>query len=420
VVVADPRYAMGEAAAWVYGDPAADMTLLGITGTNGKTTTMYLVDAGLRTAGRRTGLVGTIETRIADDVVPSARTTPEATDLHALLAVMRERGVDAVTMEVSSHALALGRVDGVRFDVGAFTNLSQDHLDFHRDMADYFAAKALLFTVDRSRLGVVSIEDEWGLRLAAEAEVSITATGPQPAPNGFGHPYWRRSAETPATAAAAGSVRLTGPDGDEVEVGCQLLGQVNLANAALAYLVLVAAGVDAAAARDGVASLPNVPGRLEPVDAGQPYLALVDYAHTPTAVASVLADARSLASPGGRVLVVLGCGGDRDREKRPMMGRAAALGADFAVFTNDNPRSEDPAAILDAMRAELPDGSRVLVEPDRARAIDAAVAMSRPGDVLVVAGKGHEQGQETAGVVIPFDDRVVLRRAIDARSGTAS
>jgi UDP-N-acetylmuramoyl-L-alanyl-D-glutamate--2,6-diaminopimelate ligase len=420
VVVTDPRHVMGEAAAWAYGDPAADMTLLGITGTNGKTTTMYLVDAGLRASGRRTGLVGTIETRIADDVVPSARTTPEATDLHALLAVMRERGVDAVTMEVSSHALVLGRVDGVRFDVAAFTNLSQDHLDFHHDMAEYFAAKALLFTAARSRRGVVAIEDEWGLQLVSRSEVPVTATGPQPAPDGFDHPFWRRDAETSATATAPGSVRLIGADGEAVEVGCRLLGQVNLANAALAYLVLVACGVEDAVARDGIGSLRNVPGRLERVDAGQPYLALVDYAHTPTAVTSVLTDARALAAPAGRVLVVLGCGGDRDREKRPMMGRAAAVGADFAVFTNDNPRSEDPDAILDAMQTALPDGARVLVEPDRARAIDAAVAMSRPGDVLVVAGKGHEQGQETAGIVVPFDDRAVLRRSIEAQLGTAS
>ncbi|HVT19863.1 MAG TPA: UDP-N-acetylmuramoyl-L-alanyl-D-glutamate--2,6-diaminopimelate ligase [Mycobacteriales bacterium] len=420
VVVDDPRTAMGAAAAWAYDDAAVGMTLLGVTGTNGKTTTAYLVDSGLRAAGLRTGLVGTIETRVVGEVLPSARTTPEATDLHALLAVMKERGVDAVAMEVSSHALALGRVDGVVFDVAGFTNLSQDHLDFHHDMADYFAAKAELFTPSHSRRGVVCVEDEWGLRLTAQAQVPITTTG-SAVPGGDRSPHdWRRLDPSPATATEPGSVRLAAADGREVVVGCSLLGGMNLANAALGYLMLVEAGIDPAAARDGVAALRNVPGRLERVDVGQPYLALVDYAHTPRAVTAVLEDARAIAEPGARVLVVLGCGGDRDRDKRPLMGRAAALGADSCVFTNDNPRSEDPAEILDAMQRDLPPGSRVAVQPDRARAIEIAVGQARPGDVLVVAGKGHEQGQETGGVVVPFDDRVVLRDAIAASLGTAS
>jgi UDP-N-acetylmuramoyl-L-alanyl-D-glutamate--2,6-diaminopimelate ligase len=414
IVVGDPRFAMGAAAAWTYDDPASAMTLFGVTGTNGKTTTMYLIDAGLRAAGRRTGLVGTIETRVADEVVPSARTTPEATDLHALLAVMKERKVDSVVMEVSSHALALGRVDGVVFDVAAFTNLSQDHLDFHRDMAAYFAAKAELFTPAHARRGVVTVDDEWGTRMAREATVPVATTG------GSGSADWRRHDEAPATASAPGSMRLTGPDGYDAALGCSLLGRVNLSNAALAYIVLVTAGVDERMAREGVASLREIPGRMQRVEAGQPYLALVDYAHTPRAVAAVLADARALAGPGARVLVVLGCGGDRDRDKRPLMGQAAAAGADLAVFTNDNPRSEDPAAILEAMQRDVPAGSRVLVEPDRARAIEAAAGMARSGDVLVVAGKGHEHGQETAGVVVPFDDRVVLRDAILARLGSGS
>jgi UDP-N-acetylmuramoyl-L-alanyl-D-glutamate--2,6-diaminopimelate ligase len=401
---------MGPASAWVYGDPAESMLLIGVTGTNGKTTTAYLLDAGLRAAGRRTGLVGTIETRVAGEVLPSARTTPEATELHALLAVMKERGVDAVAMEVSSHALALGRVDGVTFDVAAFTNLSHDHLDFHRDMADYFAAKALLFRKPHSRRGVVTVDDEWGVRMAAEAGIPVTTTGAGETAD------WRRYDEAPATATGPGSLRLAGRDGEDVRIGCGLLGRVNLANAALAYLALRAAGLDADQGREGIASLDAVPGRLQRVDAGQPFVALVDYAHTPGAVTAMLADARQLADPGARVLVVLGCGGDRDRDKRPMMGSAAAMGADLAVFTNDNPRSEDAGEILAAMQKGVPVGARVLVEPDRARAIDAAVALVRPGDVLVVAGKGHEQGQETAGVVTPFDDRVVLRDAILANA----
>jgi UDP-N-acetylmuramoyl-L-alanyl-D-glutamate--2,6-diaminopimelate ligase len=413
VVVESPRAVAGPAASWVYGDPAESMLMLGVTGTNGKTTTSYLLDAGLRAAGRRTGLVGTIETRIDGQVLPSARTTPEATDLHALLALMKERGVDAVAMEVSSHALALGRVDGVVFDVAAFTNLTQDHLDFHQSMERYFDAKAMLFAAGRARRGVITVDDEWGARMVRAAEVPTITTG------SGADAHWRRHDETPATVSSPGSVRLAGPDGRSATLRCSLLGGINLRNAALAYVVLAEAGVDAAQARDGIASLDVVPGRLERIEAGQPFLAVVDYAHTPGAVAAMLDDARKLADPGARVLVVLGCGGDRDRDKRPLMGAAAADGADLAVFTNDNPRSEDPAAILAAMQQGVPSSARVLVEPDRARAIDAAVSLARPGDVLGVAGKGHEQGQETAGVVAPFDDRVVLRNALDAHLGAA-
>ncbi len=412
LAVDEPRAAMGPAAAWAYGDPAESMTLLGVTGTNGKTTTSYLIDAGLRAAGRRTGLVGTIETRVDGEVLPSARTTPEATDLHALLAVMRERGVDSVAMEVSSHALALGRVDGVVFDVAGFTNLTQDHLDFHPDMASYFAAKASLFSPARARRAVVTVDDEWGLRLAGEAGVPVVTTGRRDGAD------WRRHDEVPAAAGSDGSVRLTGR-GDTFVVGCRLLGSVNLVNAAMAFVMLVEAGVESGLARAGIATLAAVPGRLEPVDVGQPFVAVVDYAHTPGAVTAALSDARALADPGGRVLVVLGCGGDRDRAKRPLMGAAAATGSDLAVFTNDNPRSEDPEEILAAMRSGVPAGLRVLVEPDRARAIDAAVRLARAGDVLVVAGKGHEQGQETAGVSVPFDDRLVLRESLLTHFGAA-
>jgi UDP-N-acetylmuramoyl-L-alanyl-D-glutamate--2,6-diaminopimelate ligase len=401
VVVADPRAAMGPAAAWAYGDPSDSLLLFGVTGTNGKTTTTYLLDAGLQAAGRRTGLLGTIETRVLGETVPSARTTPEATDLHALFALMKERGVDTVSMEVSSHALALGRVDAVTFDVAGFTNLSQDHLDFHHDMASYFAAKAALFTPAHSHKGVVTIDDGWGARLAELAGVPVTTLGAQAGD-------WRH-------ADGAGETVLVASDGHREVVSTQLIGEVNLANAALAYLMLITAGIEAEAARRGVGQLVAIPGRMEPVDAGQPYLALVDYAHTPAAVARLLVDAHQLAAPGGRVLIVLGCGGDRDRDKRPLMGQAAATGADFAVFTNDNPRSEDPADILAAMTAGVPAETNVLVEPDRRLAIAAAVDAARPGDVLVVAGKGHEQGQDVDGVVTPFDDRVELRRVITAQ-----
>lgn len=407
VVVSDVRAAMGPVAAWVYGDPASSLLVIGVTGTNGKTTTVYLLDSGLRASGRRTGLIGTIETRVAGQVLPSARTTPEATDLHALFAVMREQGVDAVAMEVSSHALALGRVDGITFDVAAFTNLSQDHLDFHADMAGYYAAKAQLFTPERARHGVVCIDDDWGRQLSVQATVPVVTTG-RGADAG-----WRRTDDID-DGVRGGRTRLVDPGGHQHDLRCGLIGEVNLTNAALAYVTLITAGIDPATAREGIAALATIPGRVELIAAGQPFLVIVDYAHTPEAVATLLADARRLTPPPGRVIVVLGCGGDRDRAKRPAMGAAAAAGADIAVFTNDNPRSEDPQAILAAMIEGVSAGADVVVEPDRRAAIRLAVSRARPGDVVVIAGKGHEQGQEIAGQVIAFDDRVVVREVLMA------
>jgi UDP-N-acetylmuramoyl-L-alanyl-D-glutamate--2,6-diaminopimelate ligase len=405
VEVPDPRGATGPAAAWVYGDPSADLGVIGITGTNGKTTTAYLVEAGLRAAGRRTGLVGTIESLVDGVAVPSLRTTPEATDLQALFAVMRERGVSDVAMEVSSHALALDRVAGTVFAVAAFTNLSQDHLDFHRDMEDYFAAKARLFTPEHSRRGVVGVDDAWGRRLAKQAGVPVTTVG-------------ESDADWIVDVRQGNAVRLRGPDAKEHDITVQLPGSFNLRNAAVAFVVLVEAGVDPARAAAGIASLAAVPGRMERVDAGQPFSVIVDYAHTPKAVTSLLAEARTIAAADARVVVVLGCGGDRDAGKRPLMGAAAATGADLAVLTNDNPRSEDPQAILDAMLtgargAAAP--AEIFVEPDRRAAIERAIGSARPGDVVVVAGKGHEQGQEQAGKVLPFDDRQVVRDVLAAR-----
>jgi len=405
VEVPDPRAATGPAAAWVYDDPSRDLVLIGITGTNGKTTTAYLVEAGLRAAGRRTGLIGTIESHVAGEAIPSLRTTPEATDLQALFAVMRERGVEHVAMEVSSHALALDRVAGSTFAVAGFTNLSQDHLDFHADMEDYFAAKARLFTPELSERGVVVVDDDWGRRLAATAGVTVTTVGAADAD-------WLVTAAP--TDAAGGTLTLRSPAGEIHELVLQLPGGFNLLNAALAFVILVEVGVDPNAAARGIADLAAVPGRMERVDAGQPFSALVDYAHTPAAVAQLLAEARALAA-GGRVIVVLGCGGDRDAAKRPLMGAAAAAGADVAVLTNDNPRSEDPMTILEAMLAgarSVQGAGDVSVEPDRRHAINVAVGSARSGDVVVVAGKGHEQGQEQTGVVVPFDDREVLRDAL--------
>jgi UDP-N-acetylmuramoyl-L-alanyl-D-glutamate--2,6-diaminopimelate ligase len=412
LTAADPRAVMGELAAHVYDRPGDGMLRVGVTGTSGKTTTSYLVEGGLRAArgAGGTGLIGTVETRVGRERRKSERTTPEATDLQALFAVMRERGVEAVVMEVSSHALVLGRVDGAVFDVAVFTNLSPEHMEFHAGMEDYFQAKAQLFTPRRSRRGVVNLDDSYGRRLAAEATVPITTYSAEGRPDAD----WR------AVDVEAGLIdsRFTvlGPGGERVRAVAPLPGPFNVANTLAAITALAAAGIDPQAAADGVAAVPGVPGRLERVDAGQPYLAVVDYAHKIDAVESVLRALRSTTK--GRVHAVLGCGGDRDATKRAPMGAALARLADTAVLTSDNPRSEDPLAILATMlegAASVPAGQRghVIVEPDRAAAVAAAVARAESGDIVLVAGKGHEQGQDIAGEVRPFDDREVLRAAIE-------
>ncbi len=416
LVVPSPRAVLGAVSRWAFGAPADDLLMLGVTGTNGKTTTTYLIEAGLRAAGLRTGLVGTVETRIDGDAVPSVRTTPEAPDLQALFARMRECGVDAVAMEVSSHALALGRVDGTRFDVGVFTNLSQDHLDFHTTMAAYLAAKARLFSGGLAASAVVNLDDPAGAEIRARAAVPVTTFSAAGDPRAD----WRAT-DVRSGSAGTGFV-LRSPDGRAQPASVRLAGAFNLSNSVAALAALGTAGVPLAAAVAGVASLVSVPGRMEPVDTGQPFLALVDYAHTPAALAALLATVRTLVR--GRIIVVAGCGGDRDRDKRPAMGAAAAAGADLAVLTSDNPRSEDPTAILAAMTAgvaAVPAGRRaeVLVETDRRAAIALAVGRARPGDALVVAGKGHEQGQEVAGRRVPFDDRSELRAALLTAGSTA-
>jgi UDP-N-acetylmuramoyl-L-alanyl-D-glutamate--2,6-diaminopimelate ligase len=397
LIADDPRHVLGAVARWVHDDPAADLLLLGVTGTNGKTTTAFLLEAGLRAAGHTTALLGTVLTRIGDDVLPSIRTTPEATDLHAMFAVMRERGVTAVAMEVSSHALALGRVDGLVFDIAAFTNLSQDHLDFHPTMADYEAAKAALFTPRRSRQGVVNCDDPAGRRIVHAALVPTITYGEDA--------DW--SARQVDLRPDGSTFRLHGPFDVDVRVDVRLPGAFNVANAVCAIATMVTAGVPLENAVSGIGGVRGVPGRMERVDAGQPFLALVDYAHTPDAVATLLNAVRAITQ--GRVIVVLGAGGDRDRAKRPLMGRAAVEGADVVYLTSDNPRGEDPLVILAEMSAGAPGA---VVEPDRRAAIEAAVRTARAGDAVVVAGKGHETGQEVAGVVTPFDDRVVLREAL--------
>ncbi|MBM7170692.1 UDP-N-acetylmuramoyl-L-alanyl-D-glutamate--2,6-diaminopimelate ligase [Streptomyces sp. G44] len=413
LVVDSPRDEMGELAATVYGHPGRDLLQIGITGTSGKTTTAYLVEGGLKGL-RATGLIGTVEMRIGETRIKSERTTPEATDLQALFAVMRERGVEAVAMEVSSHALVLGRVDGCVFDVAVFNNLSPEHMEFHSGMEDYFQAKAQLFTKRRSRLGVVNFDDEYGRRLVTESEVPVTTFSAE------GHPDADWRAEDVQVGPLDSTFVVVGPKGERVTARSPLAGPFNVANTLAAIVSLAVAGIDPQQAADGVAAVPGVPGRLERVDAGQPYLAVVDYAHKTDAVESVLRALRKVTE--GKLHIVLGCGGDRDRTKRMPMGAAAARLADTAVLTSDNPRGEDPLAILATMlagAAEVPAHERgdVAVFEDRAAAIRAAVVRARPGDTVLVAGKGHEQGQDIAGVVRPFDDRQVLREAIQQTQG---
>src|SRR5450755_5022407 len=411
-VIADPRARLGEVACWVYGDPSRKLRLIGVTGTSGKTTTSYLTEAGLRWAGHVTGLIGGVETRIGTEVQASELTTPEATDLQALLATMAERGVTAAAMEVSSHALALGRVAGTRYDVAVFTNLSQDHLDFHASLDDYFAAKAELFSPGYARAGVVNMDDARGRLLAASPRIPLTSF------SAGGNPAADWHAEDVRSGADGSTFRVIGPGGVEADASVALPGLFNVANALGAIVALVETGVGLTAAVTGVAACAGVPGRMERVDAGQDFTVLVDYSHKPGAVEAVLRALRPVTA--GNVTIVLGCGGDRDSAKRPLMGEAAARLADVAILTSDNPRSEDPLAILAEMLAgalKVPPAQRahVLVEPDRAAAIGLAIAGAGKGDVVVIAGKGHERGQYAGATVIPFDDREVAAAALVRR-----
>ena len=392
------RAAMGPMSSVVFGAPAESLRMVGITGTNGKTTTMHLLDPILRAAGHVTGTIGTTGASVAGEPVMLERTTPEAPDLHRLLARMRDTGVTAVVMEVSSHALAMQRVDGVVFDVALFTNLSQDHLDFHLTMQAYFAAKAHLFTAAHARRGVVNSDDEWAQRFLTLPAIPIVTYAVD------------RPADLRATDVVADRDGIVFRLGDLV-VRSRLRGAFNAWNCLAAIAVARELGIDDASAARAIANVQGVPGRMEPVEAGQDFLVVVDYAHTPDSIRSVLGAARGLTE--GRVIVVFGCGGDRDREKRPLMGQAATSVADLSIVTNDNPRSEDPMSIIDAIRPGARSGGGEFVEePDRAEAIGLAVRRAEPGDVVVIAGKGHEATQSLAGATVPFDDRVVAALAL--------
>jgi UDP-N-acetylmuramoyl-L-alanyl-D-glutamate--2,6-diaminopimelate ligase len=406
----DPRSVLGELAATVYGHPSDRLRVIGVTGTSGKTTTTYLVEAGLRSAERVAGLIGTVGIRVDGRDEPSALTTPEAPDLQALLAVMVEQGVDTVVMEVSSHALTLGRVDGMHFAVGGFTNLSRDHLDFHPTMEDYFDAKARLFdpqSPTHADISVICIDDDAGRAMAriAHHPMSVSATGRDA--------DWRVE-NIDTVELGAQEFMAVDPAGVHHGLRIGLPGRYNIANCLLAVALLDSVGVSPEQAAPGLRSA-TVPGRLEPVDRGQGFLALVDYAHKPGALRAVLETLR--AQSRGRLVVVFGAGGNRDPGKREPMGRVAAELADLVVVTDDNPRDEEPAAIRAAIMAGAQGGPAQVVEiGDRREAIDHAVAWARPGDVVLIAGKGHEAGQTSHGQTRPFDDREELAAALEART----
>ena len=410
--VPDVRRVLGPVAARIAGNPSRALRCIGVTGTNGKTTTTYLLHAIAGAAGERAGLIGTTGARVGDRVVPIGFTTPEATDLQALLATMRDDGVRTVAMEVSSHALAQHRVDGTWFAAACFTNLSHDHLDYHGTLADYFAAKASLFAPDRCGVAITNLDDEHGCEIARRARATgldvVTYARDEPGAD-IGVDGVRHGVH------GTRFVLVDRRAGERHDAELALLGPVNVWNALAAAATARALGAPLDVITRGLAALPAVPGRLERVEAGQPFTVLVDYAHTSDALVHAVDAARSLAGDR-RVAVVFGCGGDRDADKRPAMGAAAAV-ADLVVVTSDNPRSEDPAAIAAAAAAGArAAGAEPLVELDRRAAIATALEWAAGGDVVLVAGKGHESGQTAAGITVPFDDREIVRELLGARS----
>lgn len=412
LVVEDVRAILGHVAAEVYGHPSQSFMLLGVTGTSGKTTTTYMLEKGLTAAGCKVGLIGTTGTKIMGRDVATELTTPEAPMLQRLFAQMRDEGVTHVVMEVSSHALMLGRVTGSDFDVAAFTNLSQDHLDFHLTMEDYFQAKALFFDPAselRANRSVICVDDEWGERMAELAEAPVTV------------------ATTKGADVTAELVRIDDQGRQRIQLTADgsyeftlpMPGAFNVANAALAAAIAQTAGVELAPFLRGLEQA-AVPGRMERIDEGQPFVAVVDYAHKPAAIGAVLATLRGQVE--GRIGVAVGAGGDRDSSKRPLMGAEAAKGADFVVVTDDNPRTEDPAAIRAAVLAgarEAGTDAEIVEVSPRGKAIDALVEWARPGDAVIVVGKGHEVGQLVGTEKLHFDDREEMRRAITERQSRA-
>jgi len=396
--VVDTREVMGPLSAAVHGDPSATVAVVGVTGTNGKTTVTHYVESMTASAGRTPGLIGTVHTRVGEHGLVSERTTPEATDFQRLLAEMRDLGADVIAAEISSHALELGRVSATKFEVAAFTNLSQDHLDFHGDMDRYRAAKERLFRDYEVGTAVINVTDPVGEGIASVARMPVLRVGPE-------GDVWADNVTT--------SFEGTGFDlvvaGDRHRVDAPLIGAFNVENALIAAGCCLALGLSVEQVVAGLGQLGPVPGRFELVSGSFPVRVVVDYAHTPEGIHQAISVARDLAM--GRVIAVFGAGGDRDREKRPLMGRAA-VEADLSVLTSDNPRSEDPEAIIRDVMSGI-EGSGVVVEADRRRAIEHAIRAASPGDVVLILGKGHETGQEIGERILPFDDKLVAAEVLE-------
>ncbi|HEU4944326.1 MAG TPA: UDP-N-acetylmuramoyl-L-alanyl-D-glutamate--2,6-diaminopimelate ligase [Solirubrobacterales bacterium] len=413
VVVPDARAAMAPLAARFWGDPTRELRVVGVTGTNGKTTTAFLIREVLEAAGIQAGLLGTVRQVVGGVEEEVERTTPEAIDLQATFRRMLEAGDRACVMEVSSHALALHRADAIHFELALFTNLTQDHLDFHGDMETYFQSKRRLFEMAPKK-SVVNVDDPYGKKLAGEFDcLTFSATGEKAHFSATGVAFGPEGAEFTVTQPLGGEEVAAGaprrpPAG---VVRTRLPGHFNVANALAAFAAATELGVEPDDAAAGLARAERVPGRFEPVEEGQGFAVLVDYAHTPDSLENVLRAARQLTN--GRLIAVFGAGGDRDRDKRPKMGRAGASLSDLAIVTSDNPRSEDPGAIIDEVLGGVENGDEVEVEPDRRAAIALAIRQAGPGDTVVIAGKGHEQGQEfEGGRKVPFDDREVAREEL--------
>lgn len=436
VVVNSVRAAMGPVAAAFYDRPSSRLLTAGVTGTNGKTTSAFLAAHLLDSAGLRSGLMGTVERRIGGRSLQADRTTPEALDVQRDLAEMVRMGDRAVVMEVSSHALDLGRALGIEFDVVAFTNLTQDHLDYHKTLEDYFAAKCKLFLEPEfcvaGALAVINVDDSFGLELARRCDRGrVISISTRPVVPGWGLPdlewsdfkaagkWTQGSLVFRGTAARLAARAWTGGQ-DMVETSIQvttpLVGAFNVYNTLTALGIGLGLGLEIEAMVRSIARFGGVPGRMESIDAGQDFSVLVDYAHTPDSVRNVLRAARGFAA--GRVIAVIGCGGDRDKGKRPLMGHEAEMAADLVIVTSDNPRSEDPLAIIRDIMSGVESPEKVVVQPDRQQAIRVAVSEAQRGDVVLILGKGHESGQQFATKTVPFDDRQVAREALQKLLGT--
>jgi len=398
-----PREIVGAISAWLYGHPFESMKAIGITGTNGKTTTANLVKQIWQLNSITSGLIGTLGIEIADEKLESARTTPEADDLQAVAAAMVEHGCENLVMEVSSHAIDQGRIKGAKYEVVAFSNLTQDHLDYHLNMENYFQAKANLFTSEYAKVAVINVDDSYGKKLSQQVKIPVATVS-------------RKDTNADLFLAKAEinngtyQVEIKSKTGESLSANFALLGDYNLDNLLLAVAIVNSAGLSLDKIAPTISKLKSVPGRLESINAGQKFTALVDYAHTPDAVERVIATVKSATK--GKIIGVLGCGGDRDASKRSLMGHALFNGCDLAVFTSDNPRSESAEAILKEMTKGLDLGNKGFIEIDRKSAIDLAVKNAQSGDVVLLMGKGHESGQEVNAVVTPFDDRVELAESI--------